>query len=104
MNEQKSVQDNPNGPSQKGPTPLPVLGIPGFSYGDLFSAHGLRRLYDVWLAELQLNDPTLSQRYLDYRDGAALGPVDLSDLLVEVTPHVSRFVTRLFRVGAAADA
>jgi hypothetical protein len=73
-----------------------VLGIPGFAYADLFSPYGLRRLYDVWLDELQAADAELSGRYLAYRDGAALAPVALSNLLVEVAPHVSRFLKTLF--------
>ncbi len=74
----------------------PELGIPGFGYADLFSPYGLRRLYDVWLRDLQSGDLALYDRYMAYAQGAPLGPVELSELLVEVTPWVSEFLVRLF--------
>jgi len=85
-------------PENQAAAPLPVLGIPGFEYADLFSPYGLRRLYDTWLAELQDGDAALGERYLAYRDagGQNLGPVELSNLLTDVAPWVSRFVARLF--------
>src|SRR5262249_11967819 len=52
--------------------PPPELGISGFTFADLFSPYGLRRLYDAWLAELQDGDAALLARYLAYRDGQAL--------------------------------
>src|SRR5579872_7122320 len=81
------------------------LGIPGFSYADLFSPHALRRLYDAWLSDLSAADPDVHSRYVAYRGGEQLGPVPLSELLCAVAPHVSRFVLRLFgpEVQAAAQ-
>lgn len=76
--------------------PPPELGIAGFSFADLFSPYGLRRLYDAWLAELDAADAPLGQRYRAYRDGQELGPEALSTLLTDVAPSVSRFLVKLF--------
>ena len=79
----------------------PTLGIPGFSYADLFSPYGLRRLFDLWLADLHTTSADLADRYRAYAGGATLDPVATSDLLTDVAPHVSRFVQRLFpSIGA----
>jgi NADPH-dependent glutamate synthase beta subunit-like oxidoreductase/NAD(P)H-flavin reductase len=76
--------------------PPPDLGIAGFTFADLFSPYGLRRLYDTWLTQLQEGEPALAARYVAYRDGATLGPEAYSTLLTDVAPWVSRFLVRLF--------
>ena len=81
----------------RGPAaPPPELGIAGFSFADLFSPYGLRRLYDAWLAQLESGDAALAQRYLAYQGGQELGPEALSTLLTDVAPSVSRFLVQLF--------
>lgn len=81
----------------RGPAaPPPELGIAGFSFADLFSPYGLRRLYDTWLAQLESSDAALAQRYLAYQGGQELGPEALSTLLTDVAPSVSRFLVQLF--------
>ena len=91
-------------------SPPPRLGIAGFSFADLFSAHGLRRLYDAWLADLHAQDPALAAQYLSVRatDGdespslspeskaPALDAVARSNFLIALSPTVSRFLQRLF--------
>ncbi|MBL9008664.1 MAG: FAD-dependent oxidoreductase [Myxococcales bacterium] len=88
----------------------PRLGLPGFAFADLFSAHGLRRLYDAWLAELLAHDAALHAQYLALRAADAddapsldpdkkpssLDPVSRSNLLLALAPTVSRFLQRLF--------
>jgi len=78
------------------------LGIPGFSYGDLYAPSRLRDLFHVWHRELTAADPTLAQRYDAWRatQGEDLKPEELSQLLVDVTPYVSKFVVRLFGIEA----
>jgi len=91
-------------------SPPPRLGVPGIAFADLFSAHGLRRLYDAWLADVQTHDAALAAQYLALRqaegDDAAslspdskpsnLDPVSRSNLLLALAPTVSRFLQRLF--------
>jgi NADPH-dependent glutamate synthase beta subunit-like oxidoreductase/NAD(P)H-flavin reductase len=78
------------------------LKIPGFTYADLYAPDQLRALFERWREELGASDPALAERYDAYRAtlGANLGPVELSELLVDVAPTVSRFLVRLFGVEA----
>lgn len=81
------------------------MGIDGFTYADLYDPTRLRDLYDVFRGETAARDPDLWSRWEAY--GAApekTAPIEQSDLLVRMAPHVSRFVATLFRVAAAADA
>ena len=85
---------------------VPGLGIPGFSFHDLRSPERLRDLFDAWERGLATADPSLHARYAAWRatGGTSLPAVALSDLLVEVAPHVSEFVARLFGVTSERDA
>jgi NADPH-dependent glutamate synthase beta subunit-like oxidoreductase/NAD(P)H-flavin reductase len=77
------------------------LGIPGFTYADLYAPERLRALFERWHEELHASDPALAARYDAYRasGGTALGPIEKSELLVAIAPTVSRFVVRLFDVA-----
>ena len=93
-------------------SPPPELGIPGFAFPDLFSPHGLRRLYDAWFADLQAQNAELAAQYLAFRAAetaeggdapslsperpAALDDLARSNLLLAIAPTVSRFLQRLF--------
>ena len=81
-----------------------AAGIPGFSYPDLFSPERLRALHETWERGLAEIDPALFERYIAYRHGAHLGPQALSQLLVDVSPHVGSFVARMFGVGEVRGA
>ncbi|NUN50213.1 MAG: FAD-dependent oxidoreductase [Candidatus Brocadiae bacterium] len=75
-------------------------GIPGFTFPDLHAPARLRALLDLFHAEVAKVDPALSAAWKPYADarGEGFGPVQVSDLLVRMAPHVSRFVGRLFGV------
>src|SRR6516162_7228125 len=76
------------------------LGIPGFDYADLHRPERLRALFETWRDELRRTDAGLGARYDSYLDakGGGMTPETFSQLLVDVAPHVSRFVARLFRI------
>jgi NAD(P)H-flavin reductase/NADPH-dependent glutamate synthase beta subunit-like oxidoreductase len=82
------------------------LGIDGFSYADLYAPARLRDLYELFCAQVAGADPGLWSEWDDYRSHptAPRSPLTVSDLIVRMTPHVSRFVATLFRIddGAAA--
>jgi NADPH-dependent glutamate synthase beta subunit-like oxidoreductase/NAD(P)H-flavin reductase len=82
-----------------------VLGFPGFSYGDLHDPRRLGDLLDLFEGELGRAEPELLPRYRAWRSsaGTSLGPVQTSELLVAVAPHVSRFFGELFRIRPALD-
>src|SRR5688572_8454973 len=82
-----------------------ALGIAGFTFADLHQPARLYALYELFCAEVRRSDPELwAQWEAHHLTPSALGPVARSNLLVDMAPHVSRFVTRLFSVGPEADA
>src|SRR5215470_18927781 len=80
----------------------PQLGIPGFSWSDLFRPERLKELHDLFLDELRTAAPDTASRFLSYRDcqGAGMKPEAVSQVLVDTAPHVGAFVARLFGVEA----
>ena len=82
------------------------LGIPGFTYADLYAPPRLRALFERWHEALHAANPALAARYdaLRATQGNDLTPVQLSELLVELAPSVSRFVAKLFNVEAEWNA
>ncbi|NMO13726.1 FAD-dependent oxidoreductase [Pyxidicoccus fallax] len=87
------------------PTPSLTLGLPGFTFEDLYRPRGLRRLSERFDAQLAENDPELFRAYDAYRKsgGTSLtGPAE-SDVLIRVARHVSRFVGKLFGVEAELE-
>src|SRR5688572_10417187 len=82
------------------------LGIPGFSYPDLYNPDRLKDLHNVFETELAVANPELFAAWDGYRKNPdqPKTPVEISALLVGVADHVSRFVIRLFQVEAEAAA
>ena len=81
-----------------------ALGIPGFAYADLHQPSRLRDLYDLFCARVAADDPGLWQRWDAYRQApdAVASPIERSELIVRMAPHLTRFLVALFRVDAAA--
>src|SRR4029077_9881792 len=79
---------------------MSALGIPGYSYKDLHDPERLSSLYERFCEQVSADDPALWREWDDYRrdPGALRPPIALSNLLIAMAPHVSRFVTRLFDV------
>jgi NADPH-dependent glutamate synthase beta subunit-like oxidoreductase/NAD(P)H-flavin reductase len=78
------------------------LGVPGFSYADLYAPERLRDLHDVFLREVGDTDPDLRRRWDAYRaDPDAPRPApEVSLLYVQLAPYLSRFVARMFGIEA----
>ncbi|MBI3776729.1 MAG: FAD-dependent oxidoreductase [Gammaproteobacteria bacterium] len=75
------------------------LGLTGFSYRDLFDAHGLQRLDSVFLAQLQAKHPQQHDALRAYRSGAQTFPaLEESALLLACAPLLEEFVSTLFGV------
>ena len=82
-----------------------TLGIPGFSFADLHQPARLRDLHDRFVAEVKATEPELWAQWEQYREvPESLGAVARGNLVVAMAPHLSRFVSRLFGVGAEAEA
>ena len=75
------------------------LGVPGFRYADLHDPHRLAALTDAFDADLRASDPALFARYEGHRsrERPLHGPGE-SELLIELSAHLSRFVGKLFGV------
>jgi NADPH-dependent glutamate synthase beta subunit-like oxidoreductase/NAD(P)H-flavin reductase len=82
------------------------LGIAGYSFADLHEPERLASLYERFCEEVQATAPAFWPAWDAYRQDPAAPrtPVELSNLLVEMGSHVSRFVARLFDVEKKADA
>ncbi|WP_198246556.1 pyridine nucleotide-disulfide oxidoreductase [methane-oxidizing endosymbiont of Gigantopelta aegis] len=80
-----------------------TLGLPGFSYSDLYQPEKLELLLKVFDDSVKRHDSALFSRYLDYREtqGKHLKPEEISDILVEMGPYVGQFVAKLFNVEQA---
>jgi len=85
---------------------LNALGVPGYTFADLHEPERLASLYDRFCEEASAADPALWAEWSAYRRApdAPMPPVALSNLLIAMAPHVSRFVKRLFDVDTPAAA
>ena len=85
---------------------MTALGVPGYTFADLHHPERLASLYERFCEEVQAADPAFWTKWDAYRQApdAPRPPVELSNLLTGMAPHVSRFLARLFGVGADADA
>src|SRR5689334_13848682 len=79
------------------------LGVEGFTYADLYAPARLKDLYDRFCQGVAAADPAFWAEWDVYRQDpdAPRSPVAVSDLIVRMAPHVSRFVEQLFGVSAA---
>ncbi len=79
-----------------------ALGISDFSYADLYDTTRLAELAEAFYQELECADSSLAGEFARYRQtgGEGFSEREESDLLVQVAPHLSRFLARLFEVEA----
>jgi NADPH-dependent glutamate synthase beta subunit-like oxidoreductase len=80
------------------------LGIPGYTFADLHEPDRLSSLYDRFCEQVSSVDAGLWGEWDAYRrdPDAPRAPIALSNLIVAMAPHVSRFVVRLFDVEGKA--
>jgi NADPH-dependent glutamate synthase beta subunit-like oxidoreductase/NAD(P)H-flavin reductase len=79
---------------------MSALGIPGYSFTDLHDPERLSSLYERFCEQVNADNPALWREWDIYRrdPDAPRPPIALSNLLIAMAPHVSRFITRLFDV------
>jgi NADPH-dependent glutamate synthase beta subunit-like oxidoreductase/NAD(P)H-flavin reductase len=82
------------------------LGVSGYTFADLHDPERLASLYERFCEEVQAADPVFWRDWDAYRKApdAPRPPLALSNLLIGMAPHVSRFVARLFDVDTPAAA
>ncbi|MEO6575916.1 MAG: pyridine nucleotide-disulfide oxidoreductase, partial [Polyangiaceae bacterium] len=76
------------------------LGIPGFSYADLFEPARLDNLHEAFQGWFQEHAPDARAQFEAYRacGGVGMTPEAVSEALLAAAPHVSTFLGRLFSV------
>ncbi len=82
-----------------------VLGIPGFSYADLYDPSKLEALLTVFDDAVKKEDAALFSRYLNYRNTQDnnLKPEEISQILVDLSMHLGFFVAKLFGIEQERD-
>ena len=82
-----------------------ILGIPGFSYSDLYDPLKLETLLTVFDDAVKKEDAALFSRYLNYRNtqGKSLKSEEISQILVEMSTHLGCFVAKLFGIEQERD-
>ncbi len=78
-------------------------GLPGLTYDDLFRQEGLERLDQEFLQRLAQHDPSRHEQLLDYRGGAALDALKVSELLLAAGPVLEEFIADLFGIRRALE-
>ncbi len=83
-----------------------ILGIPTFTYADLYDATRLKDLMDVFDESIKKHDVDLFDKFSSYRQnqGEGLKAEEISELLVEMGPYVGQFVAKLFNVSTQHQA
>ena len=81
------------------------LGVPGFYYSDLYSTDRLKDLHAVFSKEVRQSAPQLAESFQHYEScqGVGIKPQDVSELLVQLAPHVGGFIAKLFQVDAVRE-
>ena len=84
----------------------PTLGIPGFDYADLYRPQRLAELSERFNDYLQAQDARLGAAYKSYKGcvGQDMSAETISELLVDLAPHLGAFVAQLFDIEATRHA
>ncbi len=75
-----------------------TLGVPGYSFADLFAPARLFALDADFRRLVATEDAALGARYEAWREGEALAPEPESELLLAVAPKLAGFVAKLFGI------
>ena len=70
----------------------------GLTFEDLYNHDGLAKLDAEFIKELAKSDADLHNRFVKERNENALEKKDLSNLLIDVAPHIEDFVANLFDI------
>ena len=89
-----------------GPSVELCLGIPGFTYPDLYKSERLKELLDVFDCEVAASNTELFAAWDNYRNAPEKPRTEpqISALLVAMAGRLSEFLTRLFGITTEAGA
>jgi NADPH-dependent glutamate synthase beta subunit-like oxidoreductase/NAD(P)H-flavin reductase len=86
-------------------SPVTALGVDGFTFADLHRPARLRDLYNRFAEQVKTTEPELWSQWEQYREiPESLTPIARGNIVVAMAPHVSRFISAMFAVGADRDA
>ncbi|MCX8009529.1 MAG: FAD-dependent oxidoreductase, partial [Ignavibacteria bacterium] len=74
------------------------LGIEGFSFADLFTYEGLKRLYRDFIDYFDSQNPSLCKKFIEYRNGEVLFVLEESNLLIKTAKYLNNYIGRLFKI------
>jgi NADPH-dependent glutamate synthase beta subunit-like oxidoreductase/NAD(P)H-flavin reductase len=81
------------------------IGLPGWTFADLFNPARLSDLHELFLQQLALADPDAAKALREYREDPDAAPSSkVSDVTIAVAPHVGAFVANLFGVSDVVGA
>ena len=80
---------------------LDVLGIPGFSYADLYEPLRLAELTAVFHADVAAADPELAALWQRYATGELTAPTEVSDAILRMAPRLAAFLETMFGIADA---
>lgn len=69
-----------------------------FTWRELHEPEGLKSLFACFLQGLESRDATLCHIYREYLNDKGVSPVEESEIIVKLAPHVSRFLVELFGI------
>ncbi|MCX7097118.1 MAG: pyridine nucleotide-disulfide oxidoreductase [Methylococcales bacterium] len=77
-----------------------TLGIPSFTYADLYNSSRLQDLLAVFDDSVKHHDAELYEKFSTYRDtkGVGITPEEQSEIVVQMAPFVGQFVAKLFNI------
>jgi NADPH-dependent glutamate synthase beta subunit-like oxidoreductase/NAD(P)H-flavin reductase len=78
-----------------------TINLPGFRFHDLFQPEKLAELTRVFYDAVKESDPKLWQAFSSYKESEGKGftEVEISDILVNMAPHLSWFIEAMFGVS-----
>src|SRR3990167_11196426 len=77
------------------------LSLKGFTFKELFTSEGLKRLDDVFLRTLHGEDEGLHGKLLAYRENVLIDPIQISELIIDCGPIIEIFIAELFGIEEA---
>lgn len=81
--------------------PFPALSAFGLDFLALFQTEGIHKVDAAFCSFLAEQDPVLVTRLQTYRQGQALSPIALSELLLALAPPLEEFIARIFSIEDA---
>ncbi len=74
------------------------LQLKGFTFAELFSAEGLKKLDDSFLAYLRKSDELTHDQLLNFRTSDSFSPEQISALILSAAPALEAYIAELFAI------